>query len=136
MMTYQQQIKHPDWQRKRLEVLEINDYQCQMCAAKDQTLHVHHPYYRRGAMIWEYETVDLMCLCHKCHKETHAIDERIKKSLSFLGAETKMQILGYIHSMSMSVPQESDENYDYGFADGVRGNTHYLIASIKRAWGK
>lgn len=81
-MTYQQQIKHPNWQKKRLEVLEANKFQCKVCKAKDQELHVHHPVYKRGAMIWEYTKEELECLCFKCHKDAHEIDEKIKKALA------------------------------------------------------
>lgn len=133
-MTYQQQIKHPNWQKKRLEVLEANNFQCKNCEAKEQELHVHHPFYRRGAMIWEYETHELECLCHKCHKETHAIDERIKKRLSLLDSANKMQALGYIDSMYNAVPQYEDENYTHGFVDGIRHDTEYLLSLIVKAW--
>jgi hypothetical protein len=82
MMNYAQQIKHPLWQKKRLEVLELHNFQCQTCRAKNEELHVHHPYYKRGAMIWDYEKTELECLCFRCHKEAHLIDEEIKKALA------------------------------------------------------
>jgi hypothetical protein len=82
MMNYAQQIKHPLWQKKRLEVLEANGYKCVKCEAEDEQLHVHHPFYKRGAMIWEYEKEELKCLCFQCHKEEHAIDEEIKRALA------------------------------------------------------
>jgi hypothetical protein len=82
MMNYAQQIKHPLWQKKRLEVLELHNFQCQTCRAKNEELHVHHPFYKRGAMIWDYEKTELECLCFRCHKEAHLIDEEIKKALA------------------------------------------------------
>lgn len=97
-MTYFQQIKHPNWQRKRLEVLEENNFECINCGAKDQELHVHHPYYRKGAMVWEYESSELQCLCHKCHKDAHELDERIKKALAL--CRDKERVLGYISAMN------------------------------------
>jgi hypothetical protein len=100
MMNYAQQIKHPMWQKKRLEVLEANNYECENCGSKDTTLHVHHPFYKRGAMIWEYEKTELECLCEKCHKEAHAIDEKIKKMLSGGGTSTKHKVLGYLSALN------------------------------------
>lgn len=93
-MNYAQQIKHPLWQKKRLEVLEANGYECQECRDDDTTLHVHHPFYKRGAMIWDYAKEELECLCEKCHKERHEIDEKIKKALAL--CSEKHQVLAFI----------------------------------------
>ncbi len=117
-LNYAQQIKHPMWQKKRLEVLEDHGFECENCGSKENELHVHHPFYRKGAMIWQYETEELQCLCNKCHKEEHALDERIKKALSILGSATKHQVLGYIESIHGITPLYPD-TYEYcvGVAD-------------------
>lgn len=93
-MNYAQQIKHPLWQKKRLEVLELHSFQCQKCKAKESELHVHHPFYRSGAMIWEYGKEELECLCYKCHKNEHDIDEKIKKALAL--CQDKDKALAYL----------------------------------------
>lgn len=98
MMNYQQQIKHPLWQKKRLEVLELHNFQCQECRTKEDELHVHHPFYKRGAMIWEYEKKELECLCFRCHKDRHEIDEKIKKALAV--CPKKQDVLNYILSIN------------------------------------
>lgn len=100
MMNYAQQIKDPRWQRKRLEVLELHNFQCQKCRSKDEELHVHHPFYKRWAMIWEYDKKELECLCHKCHKDGHEIDEQIKKELAI--CINKPLILAYIMGLNAS----------------------------------
>lgn len=81
-MTYHQQLKHPLWQKKRLEVLEDRGFECESCGEKEKQLHVHHSYYRRGAMIWEYEKEELRVFCDRCHKDEHAIDEKIRSVLA------------------------------------------------------
>ena len=81
-MQYHEQLKHPLWQKKRLEVMEANGFMCEKCESKDEQLNVHHPFYKRGAMIWQYEVEELMCLCCTCHKEEHAKDEQVKKLLA------------------------------------------------------
>ena len=130
-MNYHQQIKHPNWQKKRLEVLEIYEYTCMECGVKDQELHVHHPVYKRGAMIWEYEADELRCLCHKCHKDAHAIDERIKKSLSLLNQASKLQVLGYVDSMITPDFEDESPEYAEGYADRFRSNTTVLARLLK-----
>jgi hypothetical protein len=47
-------------------------------------------------MIWEYPTDDLMCLCHRCHKQEHAIDEKLKRLISTLSLEGKGRVVGYV----------------------------------------
>lgn len=38
-------------------------------------LNVHHKYYIKGKMPWEYEDNALIALCESCHRETHKTDD-------------------------------------------------------------
>jgi len=136
MMQYHEQMKHPNWQKKRLEVLEANGFTCEDCGAKDQELHVHHPYYKRGAMIWQYEIEELQCLCHKCHTEVHAIDEKIKQSIALLTQNQKMRVLGFSDAMTGPFMRSDNENYLEGFADELRANTKAILHATQVVWGK
>jgi len=100
-MTYAQQIKHPMWQKKRLEVLEYQGFECQNCGTTKDQLHVHHPFYRRGAMIWEYERHELQTLCNKCHKDAHALDEKIRQLINDPNVY-KEQVLGVLKAMALN----------------------------------
>jgi Zn finger protein HypA/HybF involved in hydrogenase expression len=100
-MTYQEQIRHPKWQKKRLEVLKANKFRCQDCGNKEQELHVHHPFYRKGAMIWEYKVDELESLCHKCHKERHDITDKINKALAT--CKKLPLVLAYIQGLNGAV---------------------------------
>jgi len=70
-MTYSEKLKHPKWQKKRLEVLQKDNFTCQFCGEKEKTLHVHHYIYRKGMQPWDYELCDLGTLCKDCHKINH-----------------------------------------------------------------
>lgn len=98
MMPYHEQLKHPLWQKKRLEVMKLNNFCCENCGTKEEQLHVHHPYYTRGAMVWEYETTVLKCLCNQCHKDEHSVDEKIKKLLAF--CDKKHEVIGYLKALT------------------------------------
>jgi 5-methylcytosine-specific restriction endonuclease McrA len=74
--------KHPNWQKKRLEVMEKADFECENCGDKDATLNVHHRFYVSGRDPWEYDVDELVCLCEDCHKYQHTKDERLKASLN------------------------------------------------------
>ncbi|MFA7327360.1 MAG: HNH endonuclease [Candidatus Kapaibacterium sp.] len=77
MMNYSQQLKHPNWQRKRLEILSRDGFTCQVCMSSESTLHVHHRRYIKGRMVWEYEGADLVTLCEQCHEEAHATKDAV-----------------------------------------------------------
>lgn len=98
-MKYHEQLKHPLWQKKRLEVLGLSGFECQNCGASDKELHVHHPFYKRGAMIWDYRPDELQCLCAKCHKDIHAVDEHIRLRISQLDLSSKEILAGFVGGM-------------------------------------
>lgn len=76
-LTYAEQLKHPNWQRKRLEMLNAADFQCTRCGDKEKTLHVHHKQYVKGRMAWEYEQDELDVLCETCHELSHHVKEKL-----------------------------------------------------------
>ncbi len=69
--SYRERLKHPRWQRRRLERLSTADWKCSRCAAADKPLHVHHKVYRAGAEPWEYSDDELAVLCEDCHDLEH-----------------------------------------------------------------
>lgn len=78
---YKALLQLPQWQKKRLEVLEAAGWKCSECGAKDRQLQVHHKRYIAGAKPWEYESDDLAVLCDRCHEAEHGISaERRPKS--------------------------------------------------------
>jgi hypothetical protein len=85
-MTYGEQLKHPNWQRKRLEVLEHAEFRCQRCMDAESTLHVHHKRYVKGRMAWEYEARELVALCEDCHQEMHAESDAVAYMLTHVSA--------------------------------------------------
>jgi hypothetical protein len=66
--SYSKLLRDSRWQRKRLEVLERDNWECQMCFDSEATLHVHHVYYEVGFKPWDYNADSLVTLCENCHK--------------------------------------------------------------------
>jgi hypothetical protein len=58
---------NPLWQKKRLTVLQRDNWTCQQCQSKENTLQVHHKYYLYGKKIWDYPLDTLITLCEYCH---------------------------------------------------------------------
>lgn len=52
--SYIELLKHPKWQKKRLEVLKLAGFQCENCGSEEETLHIHHAYYEKGLAPWDY----------------------------------------------------------------------------------
>ena len=96
-MTYAEKLKDPRWQRKRLEIMEASKFSCSRCSADDATLHVHHCYYEKGLMPWEYPNESLKCLCDWCHGERQEVELIIQKELCELTTDELGQFLGIIY---------------------------------------
>lgn len=78
-MEFSEQIKDPRWQKKRLQVLELHDFKCEICGNTENELHVHHSRYIKNRMYWEYDNDVLMCLCSKCHERIHKKTQVVKE---------------------------------------------------------
>lgn len=78
-MTYSEKLKDPRWQRKRLEVLQRDDFMCRWCGDNESTLHVHHLSY--SADPWETPEGQLLTLCENCHEADHVERQRAEKAL-------------------------------------------------------
>lgn len=70
-LTYYEKLKDPRWQKKRLEVMQANDFTCEICFDTTKTLNVHHKEYFKGLEPWEYEIEQLSCICETCHENQH-----------------------------------------------------------------
>lgn len=75
-MTYSNKLKHPNWQKKRLEILNRDEFTCKLCADKNNQLHIHHLKYIPGKEPWEIDNEFLITYCSICH----SIVEHFKNS--------------------------------------------------------
>jgi hypothetical protein len=75
-MDYADLLRHPKWQKKRLEIMHL--WRCSGCNADDVPLNVHHRRYIRGRKPWEYSNDDLIALCDDCHNKTHEVHTHYK----------------------------------------------------------
>lgn len=87
-MNYKQKLLDPRWQRKRLEILQRDDFKCRFCNNHENTLHVHHLSYQGNP--WETPNEHLLTLCEDCHAdETH---NRKEYEIALLNA---LKVKGY-----------------------------------------
>lgn len=64
---YIKKLKDPRWQKKRLQILERDKWECQICRDTESQLHIHHIKYSDGDP-WEIEDRLLVTLCENCHE--------------------------------------------------------------------
>ena len=67
--TYSEKLKDPRWQKMRLEVLNRDEWMCQLCQDNESTLNVHHLTYNPFLEPWEYELSNFITLCETCHED-------------------------------------------------------------------
>lgn len=73
-MTYIEQLRHPLWQKKRLFILNRDNFTCRFCGDKQTELHIHHEEYSGSA--WEAPDDKLKTTCKHCHLLIEYIKKR------------------------------------------------------------
>lgn len=67
MSSYSDKLKDPRWQKKRLYILERDNWRCKNCGDAESTLVVHHRNYLKNTEPWDYPDNLLVTLCELCH---------------------------------------------------------------------
>lgn len=139
-LTYSEQLKHPNWQRRRLEALQASYFTCEECGDAESTLNVHHKRYVRGRMAWEYENKELMVVCDSCHTDAHNLKSSIELVLCALSSYEIKRVLGYARGQC-SLLRGPDPflglNVDtYECAEGIADAFDYLTPDIVETLAK
>jgi hypothetical protein len=64
-MNYAEKLRDPRWQKKRLEILQRDEFKCTFCGDTETELHVHHKKYSGDP--WDVNESHLQTLCKHCH---------------------------------------------------------------------
>lgn len=83
--AYSEKLKDPRWQKKRLQIMERDEFTCQGCGDKTSTLNVHHTAYIKNKEVWNYDDIMLVTLCETCHQINHELfDEEFSSLKKYL----------------------------------------------------
>ena len=66
MANYTELLNSPKWQKKRLEILQRDEFKCCYCGDTETELHIHHLQY--NGKPWQIENEHLITLCMDCHR--------------------------------------------------------------------
>lgn len=80
--AYATKLLDPRWQKKRLEILNRDEWACRICFDSKSTLHVHHRRYEYGKEPWDYPDEWLVTLCADCHEAEGPLMREMLESIS------------------------------------------------------
>lgn len=115
--TYSEKLKDPQWQKKRLQILERDGFKCRMCSSSVKTLHVHHFAYSDMGYPWMVPDNCLITFCEDCHKDEESYkrqtDYHVIRGLGFMGhSNYEMDRLGnLLNSMAWNEEITPNELY-------------------------
>lgn len=95
-LSYKQQLDHPNWQRKRLEVMARDNFSCLRCGNRENKLNVHHSYYDYRFMLWELPDHSLKTLCEACHLPAQDAQLAIYEAISRFSITKIMQLAAFL----------------------------------------
>ncbi len=127
--SYSDLLKHPEWQRKRLEILDRAGFECEDCGDKTTTLHVHHGYYEKGLKPWEYPDESLHCLCAPCHEREQQKLARLHRLIGLMPGDLDI-LIGVVLARTVEDVSQWDVPFpvdSYEAAIGI-GQVYHLNA--------
>jgi hypothetical protein len=99
--SYFDLLRDPQWQKKRLEIMERDRFKCKRCDCDDKTLNVHHTYYEKGKSPWEYPAYSLHTLCEECHEIIQEHLATLHRAIGLLAFEQIEELTGYAYGLSV-----------------------------------
>lgn len=120
MSTFWEKYKDPRWQRRRLEVMQNVGFCCEGCGSDSKTLNVHHKLYRKGHEPWEYNDLELMCLCEGCHEHWHWLKENFNVALQYIDLDSYREVVGYAIGVGLRTAHPETEVH-FKSPEGKRG---------------
>jgi len=97
---YSELLRNPKWQRKRLEIMQRDNWRCKSCDDDNSELHVHHLQYTADNP-WDEPIENLITLCDNCHKAIHYL-----LSCPDIGMETFIPLCQLIDKIEIYSIQE------------------------------
>lgn len=138
MKTYSEKLRDPRWQKKRLEILQRDEFCCQLCNDKETELHVHHFYYEKGKNPWEYYNDGLVTYCKNCHfiveKYKNLVVYNIKKVNDYylihvMDYDINMDLISFLYILKLDNEIKFNEVAKFNF-DEINNNFFNIINLI------
>ena len=125
--NYSELLQDPRWQKKRVDILQRDNFTCQHCGSTEKSLQVHHLRYQKWKKPWEYDNSELLTLCHRCHEAETQANQGLYEDFKWLKEMWKE--LGFSNQMLVSLLGCLSSYLEDILAEGVNGK-------MKNAWQK
>lgn len=91
MKDYKEQMTDPRWAARSREIMQRDNFTCQLCGRTDRGLNVHHIKYQKDLDYWDYPDELLMTVCHVCHAKIHRkpVPPEKKPKITSVGIKSK-----------------------------------------------
>lgn len=89
-VPYWKKLQDPRWQRKRLEILNRDNFTCRDCNAVDKQLQIHHCFYEKGDP-WDTPDYFLLTLCEDCHPIRQSYEDDARRALGGILSRVKVE---------------------------------------------
>ncbi|MEM1337294.1 MAG: HNH endonuclease [Bacteroidota bacterium] len=127
-MNYSKKLKDPRWQKKRLKILERDNWTCQHCGDTETELQVHH--WKYNGEPWEANDSDLATLCKDCHGSVESL--KFLKKVDLQQCQVIKQILlegsvVFIYMLPKGVLINTQLGSCYQFTYIIKDNIDQLI---------
>lgn len=119
---YSKKLKDPRWQKKRLEILERDEWTCQRCYDSESTLVVHHRKYLPTTDPWDYPDHLLVTLCEDCHETERANRTECENALLevlrtlFFAEDIHSLMLGFHKMELLHLPEVVASVYEWALS--------------------
>lgn len=132
-VPYIELLRDPRWQKKRLQVMERDGFECTNCGDTKTTLNVHH--LRYTGKPWEAHLADLTTLCEVCHKRTTDLVRRAKDVVGALTEPALWRVIGYVQVLTIqrrdgATISLSNHDHMQGVADALRLPIGVLVDEV------
>jgi len=106
IMAYKDDLENINWQRRRLEIFERDNWtcQCKSCEKLTDKMYVHHYLYFGDLKPWLYPNDMLIILCRNCHQKEQGRTE-LETNLS-----TTLKMKGFLVSDLLALSCKLDTN--------------------------
>lgn len=110
--AYKEKLLDPRWQKKRLEILQRDDFRCAYCKNETKTLHVHHFFYNKNGNPWDAHNDQLITLCDDCHFIEHQkfseLERKMISALQFLATSEFDDAIIWLLATGLIVSENSE----------------------------
>lgn len=113
-MSYAKKLQNPLWQKKRLEILQRDEFKCLHCGCDDKELQVHHRWYQFGKDVWDYPDTCFETLCFECHEYIEMCIKSSTSDMQVMIRKTHLDQVDYgcICRLLVHLSDEAYKNYN------------------------